>query len=318
MPKRKFDSRALRQSAQELVQMIAAEGVIPEGEQDDLVTSLVRQWVTYGGTATLFVEGEQFYLTLAPTALGEPSISPEPALPGWIDRVTRDWKIRPEDLPDAFAQLNRGQSAEVINDDGIPVRFWVNPQERKRGVEPLVKEPLPPGWKRDYRKIAADQVGQHLGAEVEDDDLEVLVCSVAGQWQKYEGHACLFTEEEEFVFTLTELAEGNCQVVAVRRDTDLVSQLCTLGFPPEAIPDVIARINLDQAIEFQDRDGIPSRLWHDPRSQQVRIQALGLVRPAAPGGAPPICCPRCGAVLRLWQAGQQQQRCRHCGLTVAL
>ena len=67
MPKRKFDSRALRQLAEELIQRIAQDEEIPEGEREDCVTSLVRQWITYDGNATVFVGEQQIYLVLGKT-----------------------------------------------------------------------------------------------------------------------------------------------------------------------------------------------------------------------------------------------------------
>jgi hypothetical protein len=58
MRQSKFDSRALRQLAEALIQQIAEDDEIPEGERADFVTSLVRQWITYDGSATVFL-GEQ-------------------------------------------------------------------------------------------------------------------------------------------------------------------------------------------------------------------------------------------------------------------
>src|SRR5215469_14372515 len=160
MPKRKFNSRALRQLAEELIRTIAQDEEIPEEEREDFATSLVRQWITYDGNATVFVGEQQVYLVLGKTPLGKPCLVPVPALPGWMNRLREDWKISPDDLPDILDQLNCGQSAEVINGDGVPLRLWVNPKKRSKGVEPLVKENLPSGTKRDYHKIAVNVLEQ--------------------------------------------------------------------------------------------------------------------------------------------------------------
>jgi hypothetical protein len=122
---------------------IATGADIPEGERQDLATSLVRQWLTYGGRATLFFGECQVYLVLGKTPLGRRCVHPEPAPPGWIKQLTRRWNVSPADLPDVIDRLNRGQSAEVVTSDGIPLRLWVNPKEKSRGVEPLVQEGLP-------------------------------------------------------------------------------------------------------------------------------------------------------------------------------
>ena len=89
MPKRKFNSRALRRLAEELIQRIAQDEEIPEGEREDFATSLVRQWITYDGNATVFLGEQQVYLVLGKTPLGQSCIVPEPAQPGWMNRLAR-------------------------------------------------------------------------------------------------------------------------------------------------------------------------------------------------------------------------------------
>jgi len=119
--------------------------------------------------------------SLGRTPLGKSCIIPAPGLVGWTKQLTEDWKIDPDDLDEIFDQLNRGQSAEVINGDGIPLRLWVNPKEKGRGVEPLIEEPVAPGRKPDYRKIAATELEQQFGAELDPAEMEELICSIAKQ-----------------------------------------------------------------------------------------------------------------------------------------
>jgi len=95
MSKRKINSRALRQLAEELFEQIATDEDFPLSSQADYVTSLVRQWITYDGTATFFFDERQAYLVLSQTPLGKPCIVPEPGLKGWIRELTEDWKINP-------------------------------------------------------------------------------------------------------------------------------------------------------------------------------------------------------------------------------
>ena len=57
------DSRALRHLAEELLDEIAESEEVPEGEWRDLATSLVRQWVSYDGNATLFAGGQHCLLS---------------------------------------------------------------------------------------------------------------------------------------------------------------------------------------------------------------------------------------------------------------
>ncbi len=275
MSKRKFNSRALRQLAEDLIRRIAQEEEIPEGEREDLATSLVRQWITCDGSATVFVGEQQVYLALGRTPLGRPCVVPGPALPGWLGRLREDWKVSPDDLPEVIDQLNRGQSAEVVNSDGVPLRLWVDPRERSRGVEPLVQDNVPPGAKKDYRKIAANELEQQFGEGLGPEETDELACSVAKQWQQHGGHACLFLDgHQQLHFKLHEHGDGSCEVVARRLSVDLGAALSPLGLPPEALPELIARINLGQEVEFRDRTGVRSRLWHDPQSRRICVQAL--------------------------------------------
>jgi hypothetical protein len=318
MSMRKFNSRGLRRLAEEITRELAEVYEITESDQEDFTTSLVRQWITYGGNATLFLEEQQINFFLGQTPLGKPRVQPEPGRPGWVNQLTQDWKISSEQIPDILNLLNRGQSAEVTNAVGLPLRVWVNPKERSKGVESLVKEPLPPGWKRDYHKIAADILKDQLGYEVDEVEMEALTCSVAKQWRENEGHACLFLEKDQLVFQFIEKGDGNCSVNARRQNATLEPLLCSLGFAPEIVPEVIARINLCQEIEFRDRQGVLSRLRHDPRAGRIQVRSLEPVRSEVGAKAAPIFCPKCNAVLKLWRHGEAQQLCPGCGQAISI
>jgi hypothetical protein len=275
MSKRKLNSGALRQVAEDLLESLDEAGGVPPGERADVATSLVRQWVTYDGHACLYLGEQQVYFILGRTPLGKPRVVPVPGLPGWWNAVTRDWKIDASDLPEIVAQLNRGQSAEVTNAEGIPLRLWVNPKERRQGVEPLVKQDVPPPASRDYRKIATHELEQQFGDGLDPDEMDALVCSVARQWQRHGGHAGLFLDGgRQIVWTLVETAGGGCTVSTGQANTAIEPLLASLGLPPEAVPEAIARINLDQEVEFRDRKGVPSVLWHDPRTRRVVVRPL--------------------------------------------
>lgn len=315
MSKRKINSRALRQLAEELFERVAGDDEFPEGERADFVTSLVRQWITYDGHATLFLGNRQVYLVLSRTPLGKPVVVPEPGLHGWTRQLTQDWKIDPDYLPDLLDQLNRGQSAEAVNGDGIPLRLWVNPQERGRGVEPLVKEDIPPGAARDYRKIAAGELVRHFGDELGPEETDELACSVASQWRRFDGHASLFIDGRTvFHFKITEHGGGMCEVVTRQLPIDLDAVLSDCGLSPDVFPEVIARLNLGQPIEFRDRQGVRTRLWHDPKARRIRLQPLD---PVPTPACPPFLCPKCTAVLLPCRNDPREQFCPICGHTVS-
>jgi hypothetical protein len=318
MHQMKADSRALRRLAEELLDEIIGGEEVPGGEREEFATSVVRQWLTYDGSAAVFLGDELVYLVLGRTPLGKTSVVTESAGRGWVRRLTRDWKVSPDDLPGAIDQLSRGQSAEVVNGDGVPLRLWVNPRERRHGVEPLAGEGPRPGGARDYCQVAADELEKEFGDGLDPEELDELARSVARQWRRYAGHACLFLDgREQLALRLDESGDGTCEVVATRTAVDLEGTLSGLGFPPATIPELIARLNLAQEVGFRDRNGARARLWFDPQAQRLRIQPVGPVAPALPGMAP-ILCPSCTAVLRPWEGGERQQTCPHCGHTASL
>jgi hypothetical protein len=312
-------SRALRQLAEDLIHRVASDLEFMDEERNELVTSLVRQWVTYSGHSTLFIGDRQIYLDIANTPLGKPVIVPEPALHGWTRQLTEDWKVDPDDLPGVFEQLNRGQSTEVVNTDGVPLRLSVDPKERTRGVEPLVTEQVPPVFERDYRRVAVVGLEQQLGDALDPDELDALARSVACQWRRHGGRASIFLDaREEVVLTVTELEGGMCRVDGGRRPFNPEHALVPFGFPTEALPEVIARINLGQELEFRDRQGGRCRLRYDPSAARFVVERLDPAPPAMGAALPPFLCPRCTAVLAPWQEGQRQQPCPLCGHIVLL
>lgn len=271
MADRKPNSRALRSLAEGLFDGLAAEGRILQAEKDDFVTSMVRQWITFDGNATWFFGEEQIYFVHRHTPLGKPLLETKPGQPGWFAEMRRDWRIDLEEFPGIVEQLNRGQGAEVTNTEGVPLRLWVNPRERSSGVEPLAAHPRSPG-KRDYRTIATKSLLKHLEIVPDKQELEALACSVVMQWQNFQGHACIFLDRgQQLVLTLVEQSDGGCRVGGSKEKGDLGPLLSSLGFAPAAIPEVIAHINLGQAIEFRDREGVVSILRYDPKEKRVLV-----------------------------------------------
>lgn len=284
MSTRPSPGAALRQLAREFLSGLAEEEFVPESQRDDLERSLVRQWITYDRNAALLVDRRLLWLVTDCTPLGRLRVVATSGDMGW-DRLMEDWKIEEDQLPEARNQLNLGQSAELTNSDGVQVRLWIDPKMRGHGVEPLGEQPAPTlPIKRDYRKIAADGLRDQFGDTLEPDEMEALTDSVAAQWQRHQGHACIFCGvHQELIFTLKELGNGNCDMTVQRRPIDLTPMFDDLGFGPDAIAQTIGRLNLGQQIEFRDRNGVPSVMRHNPRTMQIEV------RSAAPrGGTPPV------------------------------
>ena len=124
MARRKTNSVALRSIADQEIEQIVAQLGLPDADRGDWVTSVVRQWLTYDGSAYLFPdEDHQGVLFLKRTPLGQFHVEVVAAKAGFIKEACRDWQIDPDQIPEIVEQLNRGQSAEVENRDGEAVRF---------------------------------------------------------------------------------------------------------------------------------------------------------------------------------------------------
>jgi len=316
MPKNKNKSRVLRRIAEKVLQELADGEVLP-AERYDLATSLVRQWITYDNHATLFIGEQQIYLSLERKTAGY-RLAQETHLPAWIKWLTQDWNILPEEFSDICGQLNRGQSVEVVNREGLPLRLWVNPKERSKGVEELVERPTPTVLKRDHHKIAMRELEQLFGSGLDDDLKEELACAVAKQWQQYEGHAGIFVDlHKQFMLKLTEQDNGNCKVEIGSRQVELGPVLLSLGISEEAINEVISGINLGQEVEFQQKNGTPAVLRHNPKEQRIVVREIASPSPDCPNGTRPARCPKCSAPLRQWES-ERQQICPICGHLASL
>jgi hypothetical protein len=322
MPRKKTDTRELRRFAEEVVDDLAADVLLPPGERGDFVTSLVRQWLTYDGNASFFLgEDRQVALLLERTALGKIRVRTGTIVSRWIPLLYRHWKINPDDMPDILDQLNWSQSADVVNADGVALRLWVNPKEQKQGVEPVD----PDGSRRrtasepeDYQRMAANMLDGNLAADLEADELDQLVESVTKQWRRFDGWACIFLDVRRLVYLLVRpKGDGNYDQLGKRVNIDLVDHLAKFGVAAQDVPKALARLNLAESFEFEDEKGFRRRLSHDPKAQRFIIDPpVGRPQSSKPV-TPPAVCPRCTAVLPPWREGEGRQTCRFCGHAVS-
>lgn len=316
MTKRKLNSRALRQLAADLLEDASGKFDLSLEDREGLITSLVRQWITYDGHALLFLEETKVYFHLGSSPLGRSTIGIEPCPSNWPDVLRDDWQIGDDDLRDLLRQLNVGQSAEVVNQEGTTLRVWVDPKQRTNQVEPLSPEPRRPDAKRDFLKIALYVVRDQF-SEVDEQQLDELAHSVAKQWQQYHGQACIFLDEQrQGIFRLIERPDGGCGTNYNVVPIQLKPLLTSLGCPEEMVGDVMIRFNLGHEVEVRDAGGEPCILWHDPEKRTVRVRPLN-PRPEVPQAKlASIFCPHCTAVLKLWSEEECEQACPNCGRAV--
>ncbi|HTU20370.1 MAG TPA: hypothetical protein VMG10_20065 [Gemmataceae bacterium] len=60
----------------------------------------------------------------------------------------------------------------------------------------------------------------------------------------------------------------------IRKSAEIEALLRSLGFVG-VIPQVLPRINLDEEVEFVDRQGVCSLLWHNPQTRRSSVRAVG-------------------------------------------
>jgi len=296
---KKVDTRALRQLAEGLVEKLIGEDGFAAETRGDLVTSLVRQWMTYEGNATLFHGSGQAGFRLDAGPFGKPRLIPEAVSSGWLDRVALDWGIPEDGVPGIIDQLNRGQSAEAITRDGVAVRLWVNPKERSRCIEPVVRTPKPEGAVRDLVLIAGNVLDQAIGSWLDPEERDLLVRSVAGQLRDHQGNALVLMPGEVVEINLEELEDGLCRYGYRRVQIDLAAGLRALGLPEGEETEAIARLNHGEEHRFESASGVPFRLFMDPKDKCVKTVSLvpSHARTFSGGGSLASFCPDCSAVL---------------------
>jgi hypothetical protein len=127
-----------RAIAREVIGQIFEDG-LPADEEAELVTAITRKLLTNDGHAGVMTTRGQFWLTVVEKAGGgsECGISHEAALS--VLRLVRD--LDADLIPEILHRLTIAQSAEFTNRQGKRMRFWINPKERKTGIEPVADEP---------------------------------------------------------------------------------------------------------------------------------------------------------------------------------
>ncbi len=315
----KFDSRTLRKLAEHVVSQIAPDERFSERERADLVTSLMRQWVTYDCHAAIFSGVQLWFYNVGHTPLGNPSVTPEPGPKYWLSEEIKGRAIDPDIVSDIVEQLNRQQSAEVTDRHGRPLRFWVTPHPWACGVEVLTDEPAKPEEIIKGRDRALRHLRQRFGDDLPPGELDLLADSVDRQWRKFDGHASVFASETEQIWLhFTKGADGRCNVLVNYLRVEIESLLASLGVPPSEIPKFIAAFNIGGAVEITDSDGAKTRMWHNPKTRRVVRDPVDAVTPPVPplSSGLPSSCTKCSALVMPLPNGKLPNACPLCGNSI--
>jgi hypothetical protein len=129
-----------RAIARDVIEKIFEDG-LPADEEAEVVTAITRQLLTNDGHAGVMTARGQFWLTVVDKADGgwECGVSHEAALS--VLRVVRNDDLDADLIPDILHRLTVAQSAEFTSRQGKRMRLWINPKERKTGIEPVADAP---------------------------------------------------------------------------------------------------------------------------------------------------------------------------------
>ncbi|MBY0228672.1 MAG: hypothetical protein K2W96_05265 [Gemmataceae bacterium] len=255
---------------------MAEDGLIVPAEQTDIATTLVRQWLTYGGNARLYLGVEEVDFRVEPDPFGDPRLVAAQPRQGWMARAAcGDWEISEDDWPGLAEQLNRGQSAEAVTGDGLPIRLWVNPGAGECGIEPLVKRPAPATPIRDYDRMARDTVDRIMGPGLRPENREKLIRSVAGQLRNHAGKAAILEPGRVFEIRLEEKPDGSCVIgwpppVAA----DIAGALRQVGVQDRLVTEALACLNSGEPYRFKDAVGTVFLLDHDPSTHTFTARSV--------------------------------------------
>ncbi len=310
MPANPRKAQELRNLAETLVRSFEKDPEFQEVHTEGLVTSLVRQWMTYDGHAALIIKNVLCFLPLTRTPLGAFAFKMVSEKSNWPEILQRDWHMAPEDIPEMIEQFNRGQSAEGTNLDGQGIRWWVNPGEKHCGVEgqPIKRDPAASNMAK--LRVIMETLESTFSGVVFEHELPILAQSVANQWDKFGGYAAIMTEKEKVYMRMKRRPDGTIHLQSREEKFSIRDQLEELGLPPGDVIDANARLNLGQIFPFVGPDGKPCEIWQEPHMERVTVRT---VRDPKREFGDPFMCRSCGGVLGLWKPSDTQQKCNLCG-----
>lgn len=104
---------------------------LAKAAREELVTSVVRQWLTNDGWAGVFTVPVTYWLHLKEDKKKKNrAMAGVLAFPSEMWKHLRTWKISEQDLPGVLHQLSISQSAVFTNREGLDVRVSAEPREK--------------------------------------------------------------------------------------------------------------------------------------------------------------------------------------------
>lgn len=94
-----------------------------------LVTSIVRQWMTYDGKAGILTLAVHYWLSVEHKE--SKVVVGSGVLPATLPQHLATWKVLERDLQRIVLDLNLSQTATFINLDGLTVQVRMDPRDRR-------------------------------------------------------------------------------------------------------------------------------------------------------------------------------------------
>lgn len=130
---------------------------------------------------------------------------------------------------------------------------------------------------RGFRKLAEEVVEQFdVGGEWSEEKRDEIATSLVRQWVTYDGNALFFRSPEERIYlVLGKTALGQRRVIPEPMRSNCL-QLLTHDWnvDPNDLTEIIDQLNRGQSVEFTSGEGIPLRLWVNPKERSQGIEPL--------------------------------------------
>ncbi|QJW98469.1 hypothetical protein FTUN_6059 [Frigoriglobus tundricola] len=108
--------------------------------RDDLITAVVRQWITSAGHAGIFTVARNYWLHFEEFPDERFQVHAEVTTPDGLGQLLRNHLAQEDDVPRILRQLTLRQAVVFDNEDAIAFKIRVRPELRRFEIEPADPE----------------------------------------------------------------------------------------------------------------------------------------------------------------------------------